>query len=186
MDVCRVEYCGKQSNLDGLCVFHRRKDIADGLEYDGDKIWDLCSKGHRWTPENTRIESNADGSKRRRCRTCLADKARLKKDEDPVVHVPQPVRLENPVHRSAFESFDNAQEHIDGKCKANPGPYADYDGDHIPNDVEAAKLCSGCPMLAACANTAAATRPGWGVWGAQAWVYGDPWDGDNTRLDEDD
>lgn len=186
MDACRVEYCGKQANLDGLCVFHRRKDIAEELEYDGDKIWDLCSKRHRWTPENTRIESNADGSKRRRCRTCLADKARLKKYEDPVVLAPQPVRLTLAAHQSAHDTFDEAQEQIDGKCKGDPSAWTDYDGKHIPSDAEAAKLCSGCPMLQACANNAAAIRPGWGVWGGGAWVYGEPWDGDETRLDDDD
>ena len=186
MDVCRVEFCGKQANLDGMCVFHRRKDIADGLEYDGDKIWDLCSRRHRWTPENTRIEKNADGSVRRRCRTCLAEKARLKKDEDPIVLAPLPVRLADPVHRSAYESFDQAQEEVNAKCRDLPELFTDYTAGNMPNDVAAAKLCAGCPMLEACANTAAATRPGWGIWGAQVWVYGEPWDGDMTRLDEDD
>lgn len=186
MDTCRVEYCGKQANLDGLCVFHRRKDIAEQLEYDGDKIWDLCSKGHRWTPENTRIESNQDGSKRRRCRLCLADKARAKKSEDPVILPPQPVRLADPVHRAAFEFFDETQEHIDGKCKGEPQKWTDYTAANMPTDVEAAKMCAGCPMLEACANNAVATRPGWGVWGAQVWVYGEPYDGDTTKLDADD
>lgn len=186
MDSCRVEYCGKVANLDGLCVFHRRKDIQGNLEYDGDTIWDLCSRGHRWSPANTRIESNADGSKRRRCRTCLADKARAKSQEDPIVLAPEPVRLADPVHRAAFESFDSAQNELTAKCKGQPEKWTDYTAKNMPSDVEAAKLCAGCPMLEACANNATATRPGWGVWGAQTWLYGEPYDGDASRLDPDD
>lgn len=186
MDTCRVEYCGKISNLDGMCVFHRRKDIAGQLEYDGDRIWDLCSKGHRWTPENTRIESNADGSKRRRCRLCLADKARAKKEEDPVVLAPQPVRLADPKMRGAYDTFDQAQNHLQAKCKDKPEQWTDYTSKNMPSDVDAAKLCAGCPMFEACGNSAAAERPGWGVRAATVWVYGEPWDGDMTKLDEDD
>lgn len=183
MDTCEVEYCGRVANLGGLCLFHRKKDIAGGLEYDGDLIFDLCSRGHRWTPANTRIESNADGSKRRRCRQCLSDKARAKAQEEPVILPPQPVRLADPTLRRAYESFDAAQNELEAKCKGQPEKWTDYTGANIPTDVEAAKLCAGCPMLEACANTAVATRPGWGVWGGQAWVYGEPYDGDRSRLD---
>lgn len=186
METCEVEYCGKVANLGGLCLFHRKKDIAGGLEYDGDLIYDLCSRGHRWVPENTRIESNADGSKRRRCRQCLKDKAAAKREEDPIVEAPQPIRLADPTLRSANETFETAQEHVTAKCKGNPGPWTDYDADHIPTDVEAAKLCAGCPMIAACGNNAAAIGAGWGVWGAQVWVYGQPYDGDRSRLAPED
>lgn len=186
MNPCEVIYCGKVANLGGLCLFHRKKDIAGGLECDGDTIYDLCSRGHRWVPENTRIESNADGSKRRRCKQCLKDKAAAKRNEEPIAEAPQPIRLADPVHRGAFEMFDTAQEHIDGKCKGNPQPYTEYTAANMPTDVEAAKLCAGCPMLAACGNNAAATRPGWGIWGGQVWAYGEPYDGDRSRLDPDD
>lgn len=186
MDECRVECCGKIANLDGLCILHRRKDVAGLLQYEDGLIWDTCSKGHRWTPENTHIESSSKGGKRRRCKQCLKLKAQRKREEDPIVSTPEPVRLADPVMRDAYDTFDDAQEHIDGKCKGNPAPYADYTGKNMPTDVEAAKLCAGCPMLEACANNAVATRPGWGVWGGQVWVYGNPWDGDKTRLDIDD
>lgn len=183
MDTCEVEYCGKVANLGGLCLFHRKKDIAGGLEHDGGLIFDLCSRGHRWVPENTRIESNADGSKRRRCRQCLRDKASAKKNEEPIAEAPLPVRLADPVLRGAFQVFDAAQEHIEAKCKGQPEKWTDYDEGHIPSDVEAAKLCAGCPMLQACGNNAVATRPGWGVWGATVWVFGEPYDGDRSKLD---
>lgn len=186
MDPCRVEYCGKVANLDGLCLFHRKKDVAGQLDHDGGRVYDTCAQHHRWTPENTHWESNQKGGKRRRCRKCLAEKQERKRNEPPVVDAPEPVRLESPVLFSAFSLFDRTQNIVDAKCRDEYATFTDYDGDHIPTDVEAAKMCTGCPMLELCANNAVATRPGWGVWGGQAWVYGQPYTGDRSVLDAED
>lgn len=186
METCRVEYCGKVSNMDGLCLFHRKKEIAGQLDHEGGKVYDICAQGHRWTPGNTRWESNQKGGKRRRCRQCIEEKAERKRNEDPVVEPPQPVRLADPVMRDAHAVMDKTSNHLTAKCKGNPKAYTDYTAQSIPSDVEAAKLCAGCPMLELCANNAVATRPGWGIWGGQVWVYGEPYTGDRSKLDADD
>ena len=186
MEQCEVQHCGKIANLGGLCVFHRRKDIQGLLEYEDGLIWDICSKGHRWTLENTHIESNSKGGRRRRCKKCLALKAERKRNEEPEVRAPEPIRLADPVLRGASKLNDQAQDALTAKCKGNPAPWTDYDAAHIPTEVEAAKLCAGCPLIEPCGNAAAANREAWGVWGATVFVYGEPWDGDRSRLDEDD
>lgn len=186
MDICKVEYCGRVANLDQLCLLHRRKEVAGQLEHEDGKVWDTCAQGHRWTLENTHIESNSKGGKRRRCKRCLAERAERKRNEAPVVETPQAVRLETPALRAAHATADRAQAALTAKCKGSPADYTDYTAANIPSDVEAAKLCSGCPLLQACANKAAAERPGWGVWGGQVWVYGEPYAGDRSRLHADD
>lgn len=186
MTECEVMHCNKQANLGGLCLLHRRKDIAGELEYDDGAIWDTCSRGHRWTLETTRYESNSKGGRRRRCKLCLAERADEKRGEAPPPEAPGPVALGMPQLRDAHALADKAQAAIDAKCRGNPEPYTDYNRDTIPSDAEAAKLCAGCPLMAACGNKAAAERPAWGVWGAQVWVYGEPWAGDRSKLHDDD
>lgn len=186
MDVCKVEHCGKIANLDNLCLFHRKKDVAGQLAVVDGKTYDTCAQGHLWTPENTRWEPNQKGGKRRRCKQCIADKQERKRNEEPVIEAPAPIRLADPVMRGAHELLDRTANHLQPKCKGQPEKYTDYTGESIPTDVEAAKLCAGCPLLAPCGNAAAARREGWGVWGGQVWVYGEPYDGDQSKLDADD
>lgn len=186
MDVCNVEYCAKQANLDGLCLFHRRKDLAGQLEYADGVIYDTCSKGHRWTPANTHWEASSKGGTRRRCKKCLALRAAKRREEDPVVEAPTSVSLPTPVHRRAHAVADGAMAGLAAKCKGKPGPYTDYTGNTMPTDAEAAKLCSGCPLIEPCGLKAATERPDWGIWGGQVWLYGEPYNGDRSRLDADD
>lgn len=186
MDECEVQGCPKQANLGGLCVFHRRKDIAGGLEYDGSIIWDLCAQGHRWTVENTHYENNGNGGKRRRCKQCLRDKAEKRLREDPVVQTPLPVRPRNGTEKLAHDTFNLASNELDAKCKGRYSEFTDYTAATVPSDVEAAKMCAGCPLMKACANAAIIERPGWGVRAGQVWLYGEPWSGDPRDFDPDD
>lgn len=186
METCNVENCTKQANLGGLCVLHRRKDIAGGLEYDGGLIWDTCAAGHRWTVENTHYENNGNGGKRRRCKQCLAEKSERRQQQARIVPTPQPVRLNTDADRSAYGTFDMATNEIDALCKDRYEEFTDYTAANVPSDVEAAKMCAGCPLMKACANAAITERPGWGVRAGQVWLYGNPWDGDRSKFDEDD
>lgn len=188
MNQCEVEHCGRIANLGAFCLFHRRKDIAGQLEYADGVIYDLCAQGHRWIPENTHWESDSKGGKRRRCKQCLRDKAARKRDEEPVVMAPEPVRLENPVYAGAFDNFQKAQNHVDALCRDKNEKWMDYDAAHIPTPIEAALMCNNCPMLALCANSAVAQNkddemaPGWGVWGGEVWVYGKRYDEGGKEL----
>lgn len=56
------------------------------------------------------------------------------------------------------------------KCMDKPERYVDYI--IPPTEDEAEALCAGCPMRALCAEFAAATKPGTGVWGGERWKYG--------------
>ena len=193
MNQCEVEYCGRESHLGGLCLLHRRKEIAGALEYEGGLIFDTCAMAHRWTPENTHWETDSKGGKRRRCKQCLRDKAARKKEEPVEVMTPQPIRLEDPVLAGAFNLFDEAQNHVDGLCRDKPERWMDYDAANIPSSVEATLMCNDCPLLAACGNSALAQNaddemsPGWGVWGGSVWIYGKRADnGGMELLDADD
>lgn len=171
--VCEVELCTREELFGGLCQLHRKKAINGGLDYDDDgRIWDLCSKGHRWTEENTHWESNSKGGKRRRCRQCLALKAARKAEEPPVVMAPNPIRLKDERMTAALDQFDKAQVVIRSLCHNNYEKWTDYDERSIPTEEEARAMCAGCPLFAACGNTAEATKPGWGVWAGEVWVYG--------------
>lgn len=172
MEICEVENCQKQANLGGLCQLHRRKDIAGGLEYDEGLIWDTCAAGHRWTEANTHYENNGNGGKRRRCKQCLADKAERRRQQERQIATPAPVRLENAEHQQAFATFDMATNEIDAKCKDDYARFTDYTAENAPSDVEAAKMCAGCPLMVPCANAAIATRPGWGVHAGNVWYDG--------------
>lgn len=193
MNQCEVEHCGRIANLGGLCLFHRRKDIAGQLEYDDGVIYDLCAQGHRWVPENTHWESDSKGGKRRRCKMCLKDKAARKRDEVPVAMAPLPVRHTDPELEVAFNLFDKAQNEIDALCRDESGKWMDYDAAHVPSSIEARLMCHGCPMLEACGKSAEAQNsddemsPGWGVWGGEVWVYGKKYDeGGKELIHEDD
>lgn len=186
METCRVEYCGRVANLDGLCLLHRRKELSGFLEYEDGQVYDTCAQRHRWTPENTYWDSSSKGGPRRRCRKCLAERARRKRSEEAPPEAPTPVALETPVQRKAHAVADAAQSGLDIKCRDDYARFTDYTAATMPSDIEAAKMCAGCPALQACANKAAAEGAAWGVWGGQVWLYGSPYNGDETRLDADD
>ena len=67
-------------------------------------------------------------------------------------------------------------------CRWRPEEFVDYADDAIPSEVEAAGLCGGCPLLELCLENARRTKPGWGVLGGIAWVYGRQW---HLVADED-
>lgn len=176
-ELCEVELCSKTVLFGGLCQMHRKKAVAGSLDYDDDgRIWDTCSKGHRWTEENTHWESNSKGGKRRRCRQCLALKAQRKSEEPPVVMAPNPIRLKDERMTAALDQFDKAQVEIKGKCYGKYEQWSDYDESSIPNRSTARAMCSGCPLFAACGNTAEAIKPGWSIWAGEVWVYGQRFD----------
>lgn len=184
---CAVELCPRDALLSGLCTQHRKKAIAGELEFDEDgTIWDTCSKGHRWTRENTHMESNSKGGRRRRCRKCLAAKAQRKRDEPSPVEAPAPLRAETPKGATAVASFDSAQSTTKTKCADNYEQWTDYTAANMPTPEKAADMCAGCPFFKACANTAAATRPAWGVWAGEVWVYEKKYNGEDGVLDADD
>jgi hypothetical protein len=172
-EICEVELCTKEATFSGLCMLHRKKAVSGELEFDDDgTIWDTCSKGHRWTEANTHWESNSKGGKRRRCRICLAVKAQRKRDEEPVVMAPNPVRPKNKAMTEAMASFDAAQANTKTKCAGKYEQWTDYTAENAPTDSQARAMCDGCPFLMACANNAAAIEPYWGVWGGAVWYAG--------------
>ena len=190
---CEVQHCGRPANLDGLCLLHRRKEIAGQLEREGGLIWDTCAAGHRWTVENTHLESTGKGGTRRRCKMCLRAKAaRRKMEEDPIVETPQPIRLDDRILAGAYGLFDEAQNHIDGLCKGSPEKWMDYGKDRIPTENQALLMCHGCPLMQACANSAIAQnesdpmQPAWGVWAGEVWVYGKRYEDGGKELVHDD
>lgn len=187
-EICDVELCNKEATFSGLCTMHRKKAVAGELEFDDDgTVWDTCSKGHRWTSSNTHWESNSKGGKRRRCRLCLALKAQRKREEDPVVHAPSPVRPKNLAMTRAIAAFDAAQSREKTKCAGKYEQWTDYTAANMPTPMEAKRMCAGCPFFEACGNNAAAIEPGWGVWAGEVWVYGQRFT-ENKRemLDDDD
>jgi hypothetical protein len=184
---CEVEECTKDATFNGLCVQHRKKAIAGGLEFDDDgSIWDTCSKGHRWTTATTHWESNSKGGKRRRCRLCLALKAERKREEPQVVLPPQPVRHKDKALTEAMASFDKAQAEERTKCFGRHREYTDWTAANVPTPEEAQALCAGCPFFAACANNAEAITPSWGVFAGEVWVYGARYDGNPEVFHDDD
>jgi hypothetical protein len=185
--ICEVELCVKPSTFNGLCIFHRKKAIGGGLEFDDDgTIWDTCAKGHRWTSTNTHWESNSKGGKRRRCRLCLALKSAKKREEPSVVLPPQPVRHKDAALTEAMRSFDAAQTETRTLCFGKFDQWTDYTRDNMPTPDQAAAMCEGCPFFMSCDNNAEAIKPGWGVWAGKVWVYGERWDGDMEKLHGDD
>lgn len=187
IEICEVEGCDKEATFVDLCSLHRKKALLGALEEDPDgTIWDTCSKGHRWTPENTHWERTPNGGRRRRCKRCLILKAARKRGEEPVVSVPNPVQPKNEEMRRALHSFDKVQVRIRGNCYGKWDQWTDYTEQNMPTREEAQSWCEGCPLLASCGNAAAATEPGWGVWAGEVWVYGQKWDHDPGKLDHDD
>lgn len=181
---CEVQLCPRDAAFDGLCVLHRKKAIAGELDFDDDTglLWDLCSKGHRWTIENTHYENNAKGGKRRRCRLCLIDKARRKAESNPGAKAPDPIRPKDTRMTVAMDQFDKAQAEIKGTCHGEWDKWTDYTADTMPTAQQARLMCEGCPLFAACANNADATNPSWGVWAGERWVYGRRYDAGQRNL----
>lgn len=174
---CEVQMCTTEAAFDGLCAFHRKKEIAGQLDTDErGLLWDTCSKGHRWTPENTHYESNSKGGKRRRCKLCLALKAERKKDEAQGAVPPAPVRPKNERMARVIQSFDKAQVKIKGNCHGKYEQWTDYTLETMPSAGAAKAMCEGCPLLQACANNADQTQPGWGIWAGERWYYGRKWE----------
>lgn len=184
---CEVELCSNDATMQHLCGQHHRKMLANQLDFEDDgTIWDLCSRGHRWTVENTHWESNSKGGRRRRCRECLRLKAERKREEPQLVLPPQPVQPENAAMARAMDSYGNAQAENDTKCKNNPELWMDYTKDTMPTASQAKAMCQGCWFLEACANNARAMQHGWGIWGGERWVYGRIYNGNPEVFHDDD
>lgn len=67
-------------------------------------------------------------------------------------------------------------------CHEFPERYVDYD--EAPTKARAAWLCEGCPLRTLCKDYARATKPGWGVWGGEAWRNGKRVGADDTPEKE--
>ena len=173
---CIVELCEKPANVEAFCDHHRKKYVASQLQVDMSvhKIWDVCSKGHRWTEANIHWEGiPGKPSLRRRCRKCLALKsAKRRKNADGTTRPPLPYRPENIEMAQAIDSFDEMLTVVTAKCKGEPGPWTEYTSTSIPTAEEASLLCKGCPLFQGCANAAYVQTPGWGVWAGEVWLYG--------------
>lgn len=187
LDECLVEMCSKPSTMGYFCAFHRKKDIADGLEYDDDgTIWDTCSKHHRWTLQNTHWEATATGGRRRRCKKCLAAKAKKKAAEPVIPEAPRPVEPKDPIERKALLMSGQANTEHKTPCAGRAAEFTDYTASNMPTAEEASALCEGCPFFKACGNNAAVLVPGWGVWAGKRWVYGTIYNNESERLHADD
>lgn len=72
----------------------------------------------------------------------------------------------------ASKALEDAYDRARAKCYSNPAPYIDYDEGREPRDIEAYKLCEGCPLMVECGRFAAAYKPPIGVWAGEVWVDG--------------
>lgn len=165
--ICIVIECELlEEDSRGFCQQHLRRYV-EGLVYEneaGDMV-DHCHQDHELVEANIRWESSGkNGKRRRRCRECLRLKARRQnKNALKVVEVPKPYRPNDLTLTQAIRDFEEAQKHVDGKCKANPGPWMDWE--EPPTQQEAERLCHGCPLVKACPNYARAAQETHGVWG---------------------
>ena len=171
-----VELCDKEATTGGLCGQHRRKYVKGELQVDlsEHKVWDVCSRRHRWTLSNIHWESiPGKATKRRRCRKCLALKAakRRMSDKTDGIRVPSPVQPENEEMSRALDDLGVALTQGVAPCKGR-SEWTDYSYQDTPTEAQAIEMCSGCPFLEACDNAAIAQRPGWGVWGGNVWYMG--------------
>lgn len=176
-DICLVELCNKNAEKGQLCAQHRRKYVKGELQVDlsEHKIWDTCSRHHRWTLSNIHWESvPGKTTKRRRCRKCLALKAqRRRRSAANEIIPPAPVDPGNAVMSRAIEDLSLALEEGEAKCKGST-EWTDYEAKDTPSNEKAMAMCAGCPFFEACSNGATAQLPGWGVWAGAPWYMGMP------------
>jgi hypothetical protein len=148
---------------------------------------ECCANGHPWNSVNTRWESSgAGGRMRKRCRQCRRDKKAAQKAGSVEGSLPR-LAAENsrrvqPEPPTALElanvtDFNTARKFVDPLCNNKPGMFSDYDEDVIPSPRNAMKMCAPCPLLALCRDYARTTKPDWGVWGGQVWVFGEVFNG---------
>lgn len=174
---CKALECDNLADRQGWCELHLRRFISGNviLTEDGDWV-DTCTKGHPMIGANVRWESSGKrGKKRRRCRTCLREKAQRQARERIIeVEIPKPYRPNDLTLTTAIADFEEALNHVTAKCKANPGPYMDWDEEdgNVPSEADAAALCAGCPLLQACGNYAVAARMTDGIWGGRRFIKG--------------
>lgn len=72
----------------------------------------------------------------------------------------------------ASQALEDAFDRARAKCYANPGPYIDYEEGEEPRQIDAYRLCEGCPLLVECGRFAAAYHPPIGVWAGEVYVDG--------------
>lgn len=166
---CTVAECPNlEEDSRGLCAQHIKRFIA-GQVYENEAgiLVDHCIKDHELTGDNVRWESSGKkGKRRRRCRECLRDKAkRQAANALPVVDIPKPYRPNDLTLTKAIRDFEEAQEHVVGKCKDKPQEWMDWD--EPPTAARAAELCAGCPLRQACLNYAIAAQEQHGIWGGR-------------------
>lgn len=53
-------------------------------------------------------------------------------------------------------------------CDQRPDEFVDYEVRPTPEDAEI--MCSACPLLTLCRDSARRRKPAWGVWGGEVWV----------------
>jgi hypothetical protein len=152
----------------GFCALHLRRFISGHVrEDDAGELVDYCAQGHAMVGDNVRWESSGKrGKKRRRCRSCLRDKAqRQAKNALVVVETPKPYRPIDITLTQAVDDFEEAKKHVTAKCAGNSGPYMDWEWGDAPSAEEAQALCAGCPLMQACGNYGRAAQMSDGIWG---------------------
>jgi WhiB family transcriptional regulator, redox-sensing transcriptional regulator len=66
-----------------------------------------------------------------------------------------------------------ADEWADASCHDETGSLTElFFSDHIPEIVQAKRICLGCPYVAPCLEGALERREPWGVWGGELFLNG--------------
>lgn len=160
----------------------------------------ICRYGHGWTEENTYIRKDT-GAKM--CKQCGVDKQRIRvalkrgmitpetqllmdqRDARlkglPITDLEDEVKKDNLAYLKLSEEAAQAETNFtiavqdkgQPKCYRDPGPWQDYDDENPPSQIEAAKLCIGCPVFEECAIFALLNKPTHGVWAGERWQDSD-------------
>lgn len=85
-------------------------------------------------------------------------------------------RLSDEELEAHVELLDDVEQYGSNCANVVPSPWTDYgdDGEPFqePNGIDAAMMCSGCPIIESCFEFAKINRPVHGVWGGIKWRNG--------------
>ncbi len=164
---CAVAECDSLVESRNVCAHHLRRIISGNVFFDPEfsDLVDHCNEGHPLCGDNVRWESSGrKGKRRRRCRACLRIRAQRQAQLAlDVIEPPKPYRPDDLTLTEAIDDFELAKSMIDGNCKGAPEQWMDWDEPPTPEDAKS--MCSGCPLMQACANYATAAQEWHGVWG---------------------
>lgn len=145
------------------------EDFDDGLE--------RCRNRHIRTEANTIREVAKNGRTRRRCRDCRRESRAARAGRPAGLDGFQPRPLVNydslvGEAKRTVDRFDRGLHLVRPQCVGRSNEFTDYDEDNIPTPASARELCVGCPLIDLCQDAAMVMKHGWGVFGGEAWVYG--------------